>query len=188
MINIDDLRRYEDELCINEQVCFHLHIKNIIMIRKKRQKERNILTHANTIASFIDFSFWQSWTILNLCAILYIGISFEWFYQISSFFHHLKANILRFARIGNFLPILLSFVEEKLTNKGFVFWLTWYFSCKISHGIMRNIWAISWDQNLNKFEKNLKNQTRLLLILIYPTPWILFLLERWDIHLLTSIS
>ena len=26
------------------------------------------------------------------------------------------------------------------------------------------------------------------LTLIYPTPWISFLLERWDIHLLTSIS
>ena len=36
-------------------------------------------------------------------------------------FYHLKANILRFAHVGNFLPILLSFVEKKLLNKGSIF-------------------------------------------------------------------
>ena len=37
VIDTDDLQRYENELCINEQVCFHLHIKTIIMIRKKKK-------------------------------------------------------------------------------------------------------------------------------------------------------
>ena len=42
-------------------------------------------------------------------------------------FHHLKANILRFAHLGNFLSILLSFVEKKLVNKGSILYLlTWY--------------------------------------------------------------
>ena len=41
---------------------------------------------------------------------------------------HLKANILRFVHVGNFLSILLSYVEKKLVNKGSIFfvWLTWY--------------------------------------------------------------
>ena len=43
-------------------------------------------------------------------------------------FHHLRANILRFAHIGNFLPILLSFVEKKLVNKGSMFFLLIIFS------------------------------------------------------------
>ena len=37
------------------------------------------------------------------------------------FFHHIKANILHFAHIGNFLPILLSFVEKNLIKKSSVF-------------------------------------------------------------------
>ena len=58
------------------------------------------------------------WTILLLDDDLWISISFEWLYQISSVFHHLlKANILRFAHLLTevfFLPILLSFVAQKL--------------------------------------------------------------------------
>ena len=37
-------------------------------------------------------------------------------------------------------------------------------------------------------KKNWVPLLRSVLTIIYPTPWISFLLERWDIHLLTSIS
>ena len=40
------------------------------------------------------------------------------------FFHHLKANILRFAHVGNFLLILLYLIEKKLVDKGYHFFKT----------------------------------------------------------------